>query len=356
MAVGAGVLVAVAIAALAVLLWPRAATAPGQSPRAYARIPRIDVHVHVAASRADEARAIFARYGVRLALNANGGDPHPGLLPYCHVDFGRVEEAGFTEHVRTTLERCQRRGGVGLKIFKSLGLGTRLSDGTLLRVDDPRLDVVFDTAGRLGLPVLIHTVDPQAFFRPPTRDNERYDELAAHPNWSFYGEGWPSWEEVFSEYEQRVARSAGTTFVGAHFGNDPEEPERVAAMLARSPNLYVDTAARIPELGRADPHRVHDLFVRFHDRILFGTDVQLGRSGGYVLGSSGARPDPPERIPVFYERHFRYFETADRGFPHPTPIQGDWTIDGIDLPRDVLEDLYHRNAERVFGVSLPAAR
>src|SRR5690606_28563925 len=127
----------------------------------------------------------------------------------------------FSDYVRRTLEACRERGAVGLKIFKSLGLGTRLSDGSLLRVDDPRLDVVFEVAGALSLPVLIHTGDPQAFFRPATPDNERYAELSAHPSWAFYGprpdgQGrWPSWQEVFEQYELRVARSPGTTFVGA---------------------------------------------------------------------------------------------------------------------------------------------
>lgn len=343
---------AVALAALGFALWPREpAPRPSRPMNAYAPIPKIDVHVHVPMERAEEARGVFARYGVVLALNANGGEVRDGLRPYCHVAFERVEQPGFAAYARETLTACRARGGVGLKIFKSLGLGTRLADGSLLAVDDPRLDVVFEVAGELDLPVLIHTGDPQAFFRPATDDNERIDELRAHPSWSFSGPGWPSWEEVFAQYEARVARHPETRFLGAHFGNAPEEPERVGAMLARYDNLYVETGARVPEIGRHDPGRMRALFIRWRERILFGTDVQMGRSGSWVLGSAGEDPDPPARIPVFYEAHWRYFETADRRFRHPTPIQGDWTIDGIDLPREVLEDLYHRNAERLFGLT-----
>lgn len=343
-------LISVAVAALVWALWPEPVPRPHRPASAYADIAKIDVHVHVPMSRAAEARRVFARHGVRLALNANGGEVADGLRPYCHVSFGRVEEPGFADYARQTLRSCRDRGGVGLKIFKSLGLGTRLSDGSLLRVDDERLDVVFDTAGELELPVLIHSGDPQAFFRPATRDNERYEELSAHPSWSFAGDEWPSWEEVFAQYETRVSRHPGTRFLGAHFGNAPEEPERVADMLDRYDNLYVETGARVPEVGRHDPDRMREIFTRHRERILFGTDIQMGRSGSWVLGSAGADPDPPARIPVFYESHWRYFETADRDFAHPTPIQGDWTIDGLDLPRDVLEDLYHRNAERLFGL------
>ena len=145
-----------------------------------------------------------------------------------------------------------------------------------------------------------------------------------------------------------MARHPNTTFLGAHFGNAPEEPQRVARMLERYPNLYIETGARIPEIGRHDPGPMREMFIRFRERILFGTDIQMG-SESWILGSAGAQPDPPSRIPFFYASHWRYFETAERRFEHPTPIQGEWTIDGIDLPREVLEDLYHRNAERIFG-------
>lgn len=367
------------VALAAYFLWPRFDAADSGSgsrtapARRYADIPRIDVHVHVPPALAEYAVRIFRQYGVRIALNASGGHPHGGgleqsaaaarrtggaLLPYCYLDYSRVEEPDFAEYVRRSLDECRAQGAIGLKVYKALGLGITLSDGSLLGVDDPRLDPVFARAGELGLPVLIHSGDPQAFFQPPTPDNERYEELLAHPSWSFWGERpdgrgrWPSWREVFDQYERRVARHPGTTFIGAHFGNAPEDPDLVSRMLDRYPNLLIETAARIPEIGRHPPERMRAFFLRYRDRILFGTDFQLGLDGSLVLGSAGRDPDPPERIPIFYEAHFRYFETADRDFEHPTPIQGRWRISGLDLPRDVLELLYWRNAARVFG--LPA--
>jgi hypothetical protein len=370
-----------ALAALVVIAFvamrpdaPSAPPVPVEARFVRAALPRIDVHVHVPPSMASRAVQIFRAQGVVLALNASGGEPDGGgleesiaaaaatgggLRAYCSVDWSRVEEEGFVAYANGALDRCREEGAVGLKIYKALGLGYELSDGSLLAVDDPRLDPVFEHAGALGLPVLIHTGDPQAFFRPPTPENERYAELSAHPRWSFFGvrpngQPWPSWQEVFDQYERRVARHPGTRFLGAHFGNAPEEPETIARMLDAYPNLYVETAARVPEMGRFPPARMREIFTRFHDRILFGTDFQIGARGTFVLGSSGSQPDPESRIPFFYESTFRYFETSDRGFAHPTPIQGDWTIDGIDLPRDVLEDFYSRNAMRLFHVELPA--
>lgn len=339
----------------------------------FADIPKIDVHVHVPANATSVAADIFARQGIVLALNASGGHPGEGLraareagrrvrdriLPYCNLDFRRVEADGWAAYARRALQACRDEGAIGLKVFKALGLGYVLADGSLLRIDDPRLDVVFERAGELGLPVLIHSGDPQAFFLPPTPDNERYEELAAHPSWSFHGarpDGrgrWPRWEEVFEQFERRVARHPRTTFVGAHFGNAPEDPELVGRMLDTYPNLVIETGARIPEIGRHDAARMRRFFVEYADRILFGTDFQMGPDGSLALGSAGRTPDSPARIPAFYRAHWRYFETADRRFAHPTPIQGDWTIDGLALPRDVLERLYHRNAMRVFGLRVP---
>jgi predicted TIM-barrel fold metal-dependent hydrolase len=349
---------------------------PAEAPPAtgYPDIPRIDVHVHVDPQLAVGAARMFTRHHVQIALNASGGAPGRGLTdseraarategrirPYCTMPFGRVGSPDFAAHVNDTLDRCRAQGAVGVKISKALGLGIEDEDGSLLRVDDPRLDVLFDGAAERGLPILIHTGDPQAFFRPPTPDNERYEELSAHPSWSFYGdrrpgEPWPSWESLFAQFEQRVRRHPEATFVGAHFGNAPEEPDRVAAMLDAHPRYVIEIGARIPEIGRHDAERMRKLFIKYQDRILFGTDLQMG-TWGLALGSSGAEPDPPRRIPAFFAAHWRYLETRDRGFAHPTPIQGDWTIDGLGLPRAVLEKVYWRNAARVFNVPVEQHR
>ncbi len=340
----------------------------------FADIPKIDVHVHVSPTLMPSVSRLLARHGIRIALNASGG--HPGdeltasvragrrldgaVRSYCNIGWRYFEDPDFADYSREVLDACKADGAIGLKIFKGLGLGYITSEGELLAVDDPRLDAAFQHAGEIGLPVLIHTGDPKAFFEPPTPDNERYDELEAHPSWSFYGPrpdggSWPSWEDLLAQLDRRIARHPNTTFVGAHFGNAPEEPERVGAMLERHANYMVETGARIPEIGRHNPEQMRAFFTRWRDRILFGTDFQAV-PGGFVLGSAGTDLDGPARVPAFFRSHWRYFETADREFEHPTPIQGNWTIDGLDLPREVLEDVYYQNAERVYGLSLREAR
>lgn len=364
--------VLIPLVAIAAFYFARRDVEQPATPR-FADIPKIDVHVHVSPSLMPSVSRLLARHGIRIALNASGG--HPGdelaasvragqrldgaVRSYCNIGWRYFQEPDFADYSRQVLDACKAQGAIGLKIFKGLGLGYVTSDGELLAVDDPRLDAAFERAGEIGLPVLIHTGDPKAFFQPPTPDNERFAELEAHPSWSFHGprpDGgeWPSWEALLEQLDRRIGRHPNTTFVGAHFGNAPEEPARVGAMLERHPNYVVETGARIPEIGRHDPGEMRAFFVRWRERILFGTDFQAV-PGGFVLGSAGTDIDGADRVPFFFRSHWRYFETADRDFAHPTPIQGDWTIDGLDLPEDVLHDVYHRNAERVFGLSIPPA-
>ncbi len=333
-------------------------------------LKKIDVHLHVAIESADLALAILDEQGIAIGLNASGGAPGYGLdasaavairsrgrlLPLCNLQFARLDDPSWPDYVAAALHECKRLGGKGLKIAKNVGLGLfSRRDGRLIPVDDPSLDVVFETAGRLGLPVLIHSGDPKVFFDPLAPENERFDELHAHPSWSFHGvapngQPWPSWQEILDQFERRVARHPQTTFVGAHFGNAAEDPDRVARMLERFPNYVIDTAARVPEFGRHPADRMRRFFERFQDRILFGSDLGVSPDG-LTLGSSGIEPGTRAQVPEFFARHWAYFETAGLRMPHPTPIQGNWTIDGIGLPRSVLEKVYATNAERVFGLA-----
>src|SRR5205814_5222591 len=140
---------------------------------------------------------------------------------------------------------------------------------------------------------------------PPTPANERWDELMVHQKWSFYGAP-VSWQQLFDQFERRVAWHPKTLFIGAHFGNDPEDPDNVGRMLDQHKNLYVDTVARVPEIGRVDARhdaaRMRAFFERYQDRILFGTDCGVGTDErDLMLGSTGATPSGPVDVERFFE-------------------------------------------------------
>jgi predicted TIM-barrel fold metal-dependent hydrolase len=185
------------------------------------------------------------------------------------------------------------------------------------------------------MPVLMHTGDPAAFFRPVDRHNERWMQLRRHPEWSFAGEGFPGLDELFAQRDRVMRRHPETTFIGAHVASSAEDLAAAARVLDEHPNFFVDIAGRVAELGR-QPYTARRFFIEYQDRILFGTDRYPGR------------PDQPR-----YAIYFRFLETADEYFDyfdHPFPPEGEWKIYGIDLPEQVLKKVYHENASRLLGI------
>lgn len=338
---------------------------PRRAPdAATARPRRVDVHVHVEPGAVPRLLSLMDARGIDVAVNLSGGWPGMGLdqtladarrsngrvLVFANPPLGVLRQPGAdVRALAEQLTEAKAMGARGVKFFKSLGLSATWADGALVTVDDPRLDPLFEKAGALGLPVAIHTGDPKAFWDEVSPANERFDELSVHPGWSYAGRAVPSWQELYDAYLRRVARHPRTVFIGVHFGNAPEDPTAVAAALEANPNLYVDTAARVPELGRQAPEPMRALFTKYQDRILFGTDLGVGLDdGALMLGSTGAAPPGPADVERFFTSTWRYFETSDRDFEHPTPIQGRWRISGLGLPRDVLERVYAGNADRLL--------
>jgi predicted TIM-barrel fold metal-dependent hydrolase len=328
------------------------------------RGPVIDSHTLIAP--VDEsmklALRIFERVGVVKFCNKNGGPLGSRTFDatlrmkhilkdrfefFANLDWTGVGEPGWGQREANRLEREVMVGARGVKIFKSWGLGVTDADGKLLHVDDPRIDPVMERAARINAIVAMHTGDPKAFFEPPTPDNERYDELKMAPDWSFYGPQYPSREQLLEERDRLIARHARATFLLIHLANNPEDIDYVARLLETFPNVYVDTSARLPEIGRHQPDKVRAFFIRFQDRILLGTDLAISPYG-MQLGSVSEKPPTLEDAVAFYRAHYRFFESNLKQIAHPTPIQGRWKIDAINLPRDVLRKLYHDNADRLI--------
>lgn len=346
---------------------PDAASAPGRVV--------IDSHVHVTPSMVGLATAlqVFERAGVgRFVVKSAGAVGSPRyratlamqrvlgdrMRAFAVLDWEGVEHPDFARRQLPALEQMRRDGIVGIKIFKNLGLALRDADGRLIPPDDPRLDELFEACGRLGLILAWHVADPVAFFEAPTPENERWDELKEAPQWSFHGGDFPTHAELMAAQERRIARHPKTTFLLIHFGNNAENPDYVEHLLETYPNVYTDTSARIPEFGRHPADRVRALFLKYQDRILFGSDFIAEGDGAMQLGSAwhvpNALPGLDDAV-EFYARHWRYFETAERQIDHPTPIQGRWKVDAIHLPPEVLHKFYVGNAERLlFREPLPA--
>lgn len=277
------------------------------------------------------------RWGTELTENLERYDlAYPGrFATFCHVDWQSLRAGAHMDSLVRSLHASAAAGARGLKVWKDLGLGFEDGAGRLLSPSDPRLDVLWAAAGQLGLPILIHTADPIAFFDPVDRFNERYEELLAHPDWSFCDERFPGFWQLLDALEAIVSRHPGTVFIAAHVGCCAEDLAWVRRMLTSHANFNVDIAGRLAELGR-QPRAARQLLVDHPDRVLFGTDAFPPSAADYRL-------------------HFRFLESGDEYFPyHPdpdgVPPQGRWNISGLDLPEPVLAPVYRANARRLLGV------
>lgn len=339
------------------------------------KIPNIDFHTHITVSTKSEngvelspdreylgapqeLLAVMDRKNIRAMVNLTGGyenglaeavakydRSYPGrFYTFTEPSYTRIKEADYPKLQAQAIERAHRDGARGLKILKTLGLYLRenITSGKLVKIDDARFDPMWDTCGQLNIPVAIHISDPIAFFTPTDRFNERYEELNNHPDWSFYGKDFPSNAELIAARNRVIARHPNTRFVTLHVGNFAEDLQNVSDNLDRFPNMSVDIAARVGELGR-QPVTARKFFDKYQDRILFATDA------------TPHGDEFPQQVfnDQMYEIYYRFLETSDEYFdyaPAKIPPQGRWRIYGIDLPDNILRKVYYENAARLLRI------
>jgi predicted TIM-barrel fold metal-dependent hydrolase len=338
--------------------------------------PCIDIHTHISVSQKSEKGvelvperqylgtpqellAIMDRKNIRAMVNLTGGydaglaeavtkydKAYPGrFYTFTEPSYSRFKEPNYPQLQADAIERAHRDGARGLKILKTLGLYLRedITSGTLVKIDDRRFDPMWDACGQLNIPVAIHISDPIAFFTPTDRFNERYEELSNHPDWSFYDHDFPSNAELIAARNRMFARHPKTQFIVLHVGNFSEDLANVSENLDRFPNMTVDIAARIGELGR-QPRTARKFFDKYQDRILFGTDA------------TPHGDEFPQQVfnDKLYEIYYRFLETDDEYFdyaPAKIPPQGRWKIYGIELPEPILKKVYFENAARLLRLS-----
>lgn len=277
---------------------------------------------------------------VRCIVNLSGGwgemlqmnlerykYPYPDrFCIFTNVDWERSDELGFGMKWAKELEKSVKAGAQGLKVYKTLGLRFRDSQGKLLSLDDPRFAPIWETAGDLNIPVTIHSSDPIAFFQPINGKNERYEELASRPDWSFYGKDYPGFTDLVKRFLNLVESYPRVNFIGSHIMSYAENLGFVGQALDRYSNLFVDMTERIGELGR-QPYAARKFLIDYADRVLFGSDY------------------PPDK--EIYRTNFRFLETDDEYFEYGRN-QGRWRIYGMFLPDDVLRKIYYENASRLI--------
>ena len=334
------------------------------------KYPVIDFHTHLTfsgglqgpgklrfAAPVNEVLPVMDRKNIRTMVNLTGGyganlreaiatlqTAHPGrFVVFTEPAWTRITEPGYPKTQADLIADAHKAGAKGLKCLKTLGLYLRenVTTGNLVKIDDRRFDPMWEAVGALKMPVAIHTSDPEAFFLPIDRYNERWEELHAHPDWSFHGKDFPSNRELQEARRNVMRRHPKTQFVCLHVA-DAEDLPYVSECMDAHPNMHVEIGARIGELGR-QPKASKRFIDKYQDRVLFGTDaVPRGvQTPQQIFGDQ------------LYEIYYRFLETEDEYFdyaPAPVPPQGRWRIYGVGLADAVLRKVYSGNASRLLGM------
>lgn len=354
---------------------PRSMLVTQATPTARSRFPVIDAHTHLSwmaetrhgVSLGEEMLyfaepgplvALMDRLGIARMINLTGGvgqglaqviqrfeKAAPGrFLTMTEPSYHLFAAPDYPERQAEAIHAAKRAGACGLKVLKTLGLYLRegIDQGPLVPMDDHRFDPMWQACGACRMPVFLHTADPMAFWSPTDAENERYEELSHHPDWSFYGPGAPTHADLMAARERVIARHPETTFVLMHLGNQATDLDALEALMHRHANVMVDIAARINELGR-QPRRSRAFLHTFADRVIFGTDAVPPPYGN----------DVPQQLlcDELYHIYYRFLETDDEYFdyaPAPVPPQGRWRIYGLGLPEALLQKLYHDNVARLL--------
>lgn len=323
---------------------PKSTLIVPEHPRTKAKFPFIDVHNHqrreMSAADVEKLVADMDRIGLAVMVNLSGGSGdalkqglatlranHPKrFVAFANIDFAGIDDPNFATNAARQLEQDVRNGAVGLKIFKNLGMFLTDNSGRRVHTDDPRLDPIWKKAGELGIPVLIHTGEPVAFWSPLDKHNERWLELQQFPNRRRDDPKFASFEETMGEQFNLFRRHPKTTFIAAHLAWLGNDLGRLGKLLDELPNVNTEIGAVLHELGR-QPRAARAFMIRYQDRVLMGKDIWNADE---------------------YATYFRVLETEDEYFDYYRKRHAFWKMYGLGLPDDVLKKIYYKNALRLM--------
>ncbi|MEQ8560198.1 MAG: amidohydrolase family protein [Cytophagales bacterium] len=257
--------------------------------------------------------------------NVNENYPDRFVL-FMNIDFEKIDDKNWPDETLAMMEMAVSYGVKGLKVYKSLGLTDRDSEGNRIKVDDERLDPIWSKCGELGIPVLIHSGEPSPFWLPKDKYNERWLELKQYPSRYKDPKKNPTFEEIMAEQHNVFRKHRNTIFIDAHLGWYGNDLKKMGGILDEMPSVYTELGAVLAELGR-QPRSARKWMIKYQDRVMMGKDIY----------------DKEE-----YYTYFRVLETYDEYFDYYRKRHAHWKMYGLGLPDSVLKKVYFQNAYNVI--------
>ena len=242
------------------------------------------------------------------------------------------------------LEKSFAKGAIGVKVWKNIGMVEKDKDGKFIMIDDAKFDPIFDYIEKMGKTVCGHLGEPKSCWLPVDQMTVNNDKkyFSEHPQYHMYlHPDYPSYDEQIRARDSMLSKHPNMRFMGAHLGSLEWSIDELARHFDKFPNMTVDMAARICHIekqSQADWQKVHDFFVKYQDRIIYGTD-----EGDWL----GADPDPDklkEKVFTVWERDWKFLTTDES----MTSWEVDGEFKGLKLPKEVIEKIYYKNALKWF--------
>ena len=324
----------------------------------FKKITKIDIHCHL-----DIERPAFMEIATEdnfriLSINTEAPDngtveeqqnmaliqrkAFPDRLAYLTTfSMKGWDSPDWQKNTLAYLEASFEKGAIGMKVWKNIGMVEKDRDGKFIMIDNPKFDTIFSYLEKKGIPVCGHIGEPKNCWLPLEEMTVNGDRqyFKEHPEYHMYlHPEYPSYEDQIEARDNLLRKHPDLRFMGAHLGSMEWSLEEMASHFEMFPNMSVDVSARISHLenhARTDWQKVRDFFIKYQDRIIYGTD-----QGDWSADTLRLKAELHE---VWV--HDWKFLTTDSTM---TAREVDGQFKGLKLPKEVVEKIYYRNAQRIF--------
>jgi predicted TIM-barrel fold metal-dependent hydrolase len=330
-------------------------------------VEKYDAHVHITKdidtvfikqAAADNFRLlninVYATTGVPIAeLQSFALDQvqaYPGRTAYATTfSLKNFNSPTWQAETIAYLKDSFAKGAIAVKVHKNIGMELKDENGELVMIDNPRLDPILNYLAQNNIPLIGHLGEHKNSWLPLEKMTVKgnRDYARAHPQHHMYlHPDRPSYEHYIRVRDHMLEKHPDLKFIGAHLGSLEWSVEELAKRLDKFPNMAVDMAERISHLqyqALTERQKVRDFFIKYQDRLIYGTDL---RSGAMDIVNNGITTPGPmqQHAHEVWLRHWRFFTTDEK--MRVPKVDGEFR--GLKLPREVVDKIYRGNAEKWF--------
>ncbi len=325
----------------------------------FAGVKKIDIHAHALIARPALVQQAKDDNFILVSLNTEVPDEplidsqqryvlqlrqnFPDNIFYVTAfETATINEPGWSARQLNYLKKSFDSGALGVKVWKNIGMIIKDKDSNFIMIDNPIFDSIFNYLEQHNIPVIGHIGEPKNCWLPldqMTTNNDR-DYFTGHPEYHmFLHPEFPSYDTIIQSRDRLLEKHPKLRFIGAHLGSQEWDVDEIAKRLDKFPNMSVEPAERFGQLqyqSIQNWQKVHDFFIKYQDRIMYGTDLEDNKS----LNPEELKKHAHE----LWMRDWRYLTSSDS-------LQSPFVnkkFKGLQLPKTVIDKIYYSNPEKWY--------